>query len=143
MNYLTTSKVIAYLAAIFVAGGATGAVITLQNTRCQEVQTPSMEKACTRLQDRLVVKLGLSPEQVKKLQPVFDQSAKELRVIHAKAICATDDVIRRAHEQIVPELNPDQRAKLAQLDQERAEWLRHKLKGREVGPDSGEGSTTK
>ena len=134
MNYLTTSKLIGYLAIIFLAGGATGAVITLKNSRAQEVQTPSVEKTCNRLQNRLVSKLGLTPEQVKTLQPVFDQSARELRAIHSKAMCATDEVIRRAHEQIARELTPEQKLKLELLDKERADWLHHKLKGPD--PDS-------
>jgi Spy/CpxP family protein refolding chaperone len=132
MNYLTTSKVVAYLAIIFVAGGAAGAVITLRNAQEHQVQPASMERACTRFQDRLVSKLSLTPEQITRLQPVFDQTAQELRAIHANALRNTDDVIRRAHERIARELTPEQKAKLQAFDEERQEWLRRHLQA----PDS-------
>jgi hypothetical protein len=131
MNYLTTSKILAYLAVIFIAGGATGAVITLKNARDRQAQPPSVEKACTRFQDQLIAKLGLTPAQVRKLQPVFDQTAHDLRVIHAKALRNGDEVIRKAHQQIARELTPEQKRKLDAFDQEREEWLRHRFQALE------------
>jgi hypothetical protein len=127
MNYLTTSKIVSYLAIIFLAGGATGAVVGLNHSRERQVQPASMQKVCTRLQDRLISKLGLTPEQVKKLQPVFDQTAHELRAVHAKALGETDQIITRAHEQIARELTEEQKARLVEFDQQRREWLRHRL----------------
>jgi len=126
MNYLTTGKVLVYLAIIFMAGGATGAVI-MRNAHEHQAQPASMEKACHRFQDRLVSKLSLTDVQVKKLQPVFDETAQELRAVHARAIHHTDEIIRKAHQQIAKELTPEQKAKLEQFDQERQEWLRQRL----------------
>lgn len=132
MNSLTSTKVIGYLAIIFVAGAATGAVIVFNNSRAQAIQAPpSMEKTCSRLQDRLVNKVGLTPAQVTKLQPVFDQAARELRTIHTKAIRDTDAVICKVHHQIAAELSPEQKVKLDALDIKRKEWLRLRLKDRD------------
>jgi len=131
MNYLTTSKVLAYLALIFIAGGATGAVITFKNARSQQTQPASMEKACTKFQDRLVSRLGLTPDQVARLQPVFDQTSHDLRAIHSRALRNTDEVIRRAHEQIDRELTAEQKARLEVMEKERQDWLAHRLKGNE------------
>ncbi len=125
MNYLSTGKVAGYLAVIFIAGGATGAVITFKNTQERQAQPASMTKACTKFQDRLVSKLSLTSEQVRKLQPVFDQTAKELRAIHAHALKDTDNVIRKAHELIAKELTPEQKAKLDECDRERQAWLKN------------------
>jgi hypothetical protein len=66
MNYFTTSKVLALLAMIFIAGGAAGAVLTLKNTRRQDVQPASMEKACTRFRDRLKTRLNLTEDQFRR-----------------------------------------------------------------------------
>lgn len=126
MNYLTKSKVIAYLIVIFIAGGATGAVITLKGARERDVEAPSLEKTCNRLQDRLVSKLGLTEDQVAKLQPVFDETAEALRKVHFKALCDTDHILRRAHERIAKELTPEQQAKLAEFDEKRTEWLKRR-----------------
>jgi Spy/CpxP family protein refolding chaperone len=127
MNHLTTGKVIAYLAVIFMAGGATGAVLTFQNVREKQVQAPSVEKACNRFQDRLTTKLSLTPAQVQKLQPVFDQTRSDLRTAHARAMSEGDLIIRRAHEQIAKELTPEQKTKLERHQEERREWLQRRL----------------
>lgn len=127
MNQLTTSKVIAYLTLIFIAGGATGAVVTLKTAHVREAQPPSMEKVCTRIQDRLRTKLSLTDEQLKKLQPIFEETGVELRAIRAQAIHETDKVICSAHQQISKELSPEQKVKLEQFDSERREWMRRRL----------------
>jgi hypothetical protein len=132
MNHFTTSKVAACLALIFVAGGAAGAVITWKNAHGQETQSVSMEKTCNRLQDRLVSRLGLTPDQVRKLKPVFDQTARDIGSIHSKAIRDTDDIICRAHEQIARELTPEQKLKLDTFDKERRDWLRRHFQDAEL-----------
>ncbi len=140
MNALTKSKVIAYLALIFIAGGATGAVITFKSTRQSTVQPPSMEKTCNRLQDRLTSTLGLTPDQVAKLQPVFDETAESLRAVHSNALCDTDRILRSAHEKIAKELRPDQRAKLETFESRRAEWLKKHLSKSEDRNSKAEGA---
>jgi len=134
MNALTTSKVVAYLSIIFVAGGATGAVITLRNARASEAKQASMEKVCLRVQDRLKAKLGLTDQQMKELQPTFDQTARELATVHQRAVCDTDRIIRKAHQEISKYLNPEQQMKLQAVDQERRAWLQRCFKGHEPVP---------
>jgi hypothetical protein len=129
MNALTKSQVVAYLALIFIAGGALGAVITLNSARQSNAQPPSMEKTCNRLQDRMTAKLELTPDQIARLQPVFDETAEALRTVHSNALCDTDRILRAAHEKIAKELRPDQRAKLETFDSQRTEWLKRHLKG--------------
>jgi hypothetical protein len=136
MNHLSLSKAIAVLALIFIAGGAAGAVLTFKNTRARETQAPSVEKACTRMQDRLISKLGLTAAQVKKLQPVFDQTAHELRAVRCKAISDSDSIIRRAHEQIAKELTPEQIGKLEEFDQQRRDWVRRQVKDSPTEPQA-------
>jgi hypothetical protein len=92
-----------------------------------------MEKVCSRLQDRLKLKLNLTDEQMKKLQPVFDQTAQELRAVRSKAISETEAIICRAHSQIARELNPEQRVKLEEFDRERRDWLEHRIEEGTIG----------
>jgi hypothetical protein len=141
MNYLTTSKVVAYLALIFVAGGAAGAALTLKHSPQREVPVASMEKVCSRFQDRLTLKLALTPDQVRQLKPVFDQTAFELHSVHTRALRDTDEIIRRAHEQIAKALTPEQLVRLEQCDRERHDILERRLKGsdqRSSGPTAAE-----
>ena len=129
MNSLTSGKLIAYLAFIFVAGGVTGAVITANKSMDRDIQAQSLEKTCSRIQDRLRSRLDLTQAQFEKLRPVFDQTAQELRSVHGRAICEMDGIIRKAHQRIALELNPDQKIKLERYDAERQRWLQRKLKG--------------
>jgi Spy/CpxP family protein refolding chaperone len=71
-----------------------------------------------------VTRLDLTREQVDKLQPVFDETARELRTIHSRAIRDSDEVICKAHQRIAAELTPEQKKKLEDFEQERREWLR-------------------
>jgi hypothetical protein len=135
MSTLTTNKVLALLAMFFVAGAAAGSVATHLRTRHQEVSPASVEKVCTRFQDRLKTRLSLSDEQMKKLQPVFDQTAGQLQAARARAIRETDEVICRAHERIALELSSGQKDKLAQMDQERRDWIRHRLESHALAKD--------
>lgn len=128
MNYLTTSKVVAYLALIFIAGGIAGAAITLRHSPPREAPAASMEKVCSRFQDRLTTKLALTPEQVQHFKPVFDQTAAQLRAVHTRALNDTDMIIRHAYDEIATELTPQQRALLEQCNRERSEILRRRLK---------------
>jgi Spy/CpxP family protein refolding chaperone len=128
MNYLTPSKVIAYLVLIFVAGGVAGAALALKHAPTPVAPAASMEKVCSRFQERLTTKLALNPDQVHRLKPVFDQTAAELHLVHTRALHDTDAVIRRAYEEIDKELTPEQHARLQQCNRERNEILSRRLK---------------
>jgi hypothetical protein len=133
MSPLTPSKVVAYLAVIFVVGGATGAVLTFKNTRDRDARPPSMEKVCSGMQDRLRTKLGLTEEQMKKLQPIFEQPAHDLRAVRSRAIQDTDAIICRAHQQIARELSPEQKIKLEEFDRERRAVIEHRIDAHATG----------
>ena len=128
MNYLTTSKVVGYLALIFIAGAAAGAAIALRHSPPREAPAASMENVCSRFQDRLTQKLALTPAQVQLCKPVFDQTAAELRAVHTRALRDTDMIIRRAYDEIAPGLTPQQRTRLEQCNRERGEILKRRLK---------------
>jgi Spy/CpxP family protein refolding chaperone len=127
MNSLTQSKIILYLAIIFVAGGITGTVIAWGSAKRKMADPPSMEKVCSSLQERLKTKLELTPDQLKKIQPILDQAAQEMQAIHGKTMEQIDQTVRRTHEEIAKELSPAQKKKLAELDSERCEFMQKRL----------------
>lgn len=129
MNALTSGKLIVYLAFIFLAGGITGAVITASKSREREVQPQSIDRTCSRIQDRLKTRLSLTPDQMAKFKPLFEQTAQELRSVHGRAMSEMNEVLRKAHARMAVELTPEQKIKLEQYDAERQQWLHRKLKG--------------
>jgi hypothetical protein len=134
MSPLTRNKIILYLAIIFAAGGVTGTVITWGSAKRKMIHPPSMERVCSDMQDRFKAKLGLNPEQVRKIQPILDQTTQEIQAIHGRTMEQIDQVIRRAHEEIAKELNPDQQEKLKEMDNQRCEFMQGRPKPRPASP---------
>lgn len=135
MNYLTKNKIALYLAVIFMAGGITGTVIAWGSAKGKFSQPPSMDKVCTKMQDRLKSQLELTPDQLERIQPILDRTSQEMRAIHEKTMKEIDEAIQRSHAEIARELNPEQRRKLEALQQERRELMEKRLK-RPPGPST-------
>ncbi len=129
MNPLTQSKIILYLAVIFVAGGITGTVIAWGNAKRQLIQPTSMDTVCSYMESRLKARLGLTPEQLEKIRPILDQTGREMKAIHAKTLEQMDRTIQNANKQIAKELNEEQKRKLEQMEAERREFMRNRLGG--------------
>lgn len=129
MNSLSQSKIVLYLAVIFVAGGITGTVIAWGSAKRKMLQPPSMEKVCSFMEDKLKSRLDLTPEQMAKIQPILNQTACEMKAIHAQTLEQIDRTIQKANEQIAKELNAEQRRKLEEMEIERREFMQKRLKG--------------
>lgn len=63
--------------------------------------------------------LRLTPEQDQKLRPIVRQADDELRNLYALNLRETNGILDRAQDRMSPILQPDQRAKLQKLIEER------------------------
>jgi hypothetical protein len=134
MMPLTTGRVAFCLVVIFIAGGAAGAFVTSENARQSSARQPSIENACNRMEARIVAKLNLTEDQVRQLQPIFEQTARDLRAIHRNALRQSDEAILRAHQQIALYLTADQQTRLEALNAERRDWLQRRFKDGSARP---------
>ena len=133
MKYLTKGKIVLYLAAIFVAGGVTGAVIGWRETREKEWVRPTQTKMCDYFRKRLQEELGLDADQVRQLEPLLEKRVKAMEEVHSRTVQQIDELLRTSDAEIADalKLTADQRAKLQEMGKNRRE---HFGKGHRGGP---------
>jgi Spy/CpxP family protein refolding chaperone len=129
MNLLTRKKLLAYLALIFAAGAVCGGVITWQQTKTKPAR-PEVRNMCAKGQAELKRHLELTPEQMEKIQPFFDETTREIERISKATFQQVEAVIAREHERILPLLTPEQTARFQQRLAEHRKW-RERRKGSE------------
>jgi len=105
MNTARNWKIIVSLTGLFLLGAASGAFLTLKITR----QTAVEEKWTHRTLRDYEQRLQLTPAQVAKLRPLFQQTSTELRQLRATTVTNLHAAIRRMNEQMAKELTPEQR----------------------------------
>ena len=133
MKYLTKGKIVLYLAAIFVAGGVTGAVIGWRETKETKWEPPTTKGICDYFRKRLQVELGLNADQVQQLEPLLQKRVKAMEEIRTRTVQQIDELLRTSDAEIADalKLTADQRAKLQEMGKNRRE---HFGKGHRGGP---------
>ncbi len=116
-------KVIAYAAALFVAGAFSGAMVTYHKAETQPLKVDRKGEIADHIRQRLMTNLVLTPEQAKKIEPVIEQTAEELEASHRDCLNRISTALDKMHSEIRPELSADQKEKLKQLEAERRELM--------------------
>ncbi len=129
MNALTKNKVALYLAVIFPGGRVGGGVVAWNPARHTHGPPPSIGKACDSMKRRLQEKLSLTPDQMKKIEPIIERTGQQFRAVHRKSMEQIEEVIQRSNAEIAKELTAEQRVKLEEMDRERREFLQKRFKG--------------
>jgi uncharacterized membrane protein YqiK len=132
MKFLTKSKIILYLAAIFLAGGVTGAVIGWRETTEKNKERTTSKGICDVFRTRLRSELGLTADQLNQLEPLLQKRVKAMEEIRARTVQQIEELLRASDAEIAEALNltDDQRAKLRLMEQDRRE---HSSKRRHGG----------
>ena len=133
MKYLTKGKIVLYLAAIFLAGGITGAVFSWRESGQKPWKPPTPKGICDSFRDRLRSELGLTPQQLERLEPLLQKRVSSMEEIRTRTVKELEELIRTSDAEIAEALNlsADQRAKLQQMEKDRRE---HFGKGHRGGP---------
>ena len=133
MKYLTKGKIMLYLAAIFVAGGVTGAVIGWRGTKEKKWEPPTREGICGYFRKQLQEELGLNTDQIQQLEPLLQKRVKAMEEIRTRTVQQIDELLRASDAEIADalKLTADQRAKLQEMGKNRRE---HFGKGHRGGP---------
>lgn len=122
----TKIKTLLYIAAIFVAGAATGGIVgACAAKRMMFLHPPRPHDLAEHIRSQLHSRLGLSSEQKRKIDPILDQTGDALKAIHLETMARVAKAIDETQAKIAAELTPEQRIKLAQLEKERREFLDH------------------
>jgi Spy/CpxP family protein refolding chaperone len=112
------AKLIAGFVLAFVAGGATGAFFSFHQARHWREDFGRHSHFLTeRMQHQFEAQLHLTPDQIAKVSPIFDQAANELQQIRAESGAKVRQVFRQTHEALQPILTDEQRARLQEIDE--------------------------
>jgi gas vesicle protein len=116
MNAALKWKLIAGFSLVFVAGGLTGGFVGATHARHFFLGPPHSHGLPDRLRERLQRQLELTPDQIGKISPIIDQTASKLESIRFETAQRVRATLEESHRQIAPELTPDQRVKLEEIE---------------------------
>jgi len=131
MSQVSKWKTIGYAAAIFVTGAVSGGALGVYETKANFFAPPREAEMEGRIETRLQKKLDLTPDQVAKIHPIIQNAASELHAIRMDMAQRVNKVFEDSYAQLSALLNPDQKAKLDQMQKERREamqahWQEHR-----------------
>jgi len=128
MNMPARGKIIAYMVALFVAGGICGAmVVARMAANPQTLIVNRSPEIAVKIQKKLTARLALTPEQLAKIQPLIEKTSEELEASHRDCLKRISLAIDNLHVQLCPLLTPEQKPMLAALDEERREAMWEKF----------------
>ena len=128
MNKPTQGKIIAYMVALFVAGGICGAMVAARMAaNAQTLIVNRSPEIAAKIQKKLTARLALTPEQLLKIQPLIEKTSEELEASHRDCLKRISLAIDNLHTELDPVLTPEQKPLLASLDEERRELMWQKF----------------
>jgi Spy/CpxP family protein refolding chaperone len=102
---------------VFLAGVTTGSVAWNWHRHARFFDHSRSGPLADRMNERLRHELGLTSEQSAKIAPMIEQSAKKLETIRRESARRVRQTLTETHLQISPDLTPEQRKKLAAIEE--------------------------
>ena len=134
-------KIVLVLLGIFIAGGVTGAFVTLRVGRHLIANRPGPEQWARNHLERLVKRLDLKPEQAEVIRPIVNRHMEELSRLRNEQMTESRKVFEQMQQEISAQLTPEQRTKLEKFNKEmreRAKKFIQERKNRPREPRAGE-----
>ena len=97
MNKLTSWKTVCYLAAIFLGGGVTGAVITAGTVKKRAFPPPDPAHIARHMRSRLQDRLQLTLAQMEKIDPIIDRASAELAAAQTDSWLRVVEIFRKVN----------------------------------------------
>ena len=132
-------KLVLVLFGIFIAGGITGAVVTLRFGRDWVARRPSPNQWEPNHMKRLADRLALTADQQEQLRPIIHRNMEELSRLRNESMVATKSVFEHMEQEVSEKLTPEQRIKYEQLNKEMRERARKVMPDRNNHPPSSAG----
>ncbi len=103
------------LALIFLAGAASGAALMFVLGPPFH-RPPGPGQMAHHMMVGLTRELGLTADQQAKIEPIVNDTAKQIHEEHTQEVGRISQIIKAANDQMTPILNPDQQAHLLKLE---------------------------
>jgi hypothetical protein len=118
MNATLKWKLVVGFILAFLAGCATGAFFAASHSHHLHDLAHHRHSLADRMRNRIQAQLGLTPAQIEKIGPIFDQAASQLQKIRAETGARVRQVIAETERALAPQLTPEQCKKLEKIEQE-------------------------
>jgi len=138
MKSTSTTRLLLYILALFVAGGATGAMIAAKITKDRMFRTPSGLELASKMRDKLACRLQLTPEQLEKVDPIIRDAAAQMQALHRDWMKRIGQITKERNARMAPVLTPEQQIKLEEMENERQEFIRKKCRPKSNGGKDGD-----
>lgn len=128
MTKPTRWKMVLYTAALFFAGAICGAmVMSRMSANPQTLRLDRANEIAGKIKERLRTKLDLNPQQLEKITPLIQKTSEEMEASHRDDLKRVSAAVDALHAGIEPELSPEQKQKLLELEVERRESVWQKF----------------
>jgi hypothetical protein len=119
MTGLTKPKLIAYLVAIFLAGGIAGGFIGYTSCPHRRFGPPSEEEMIRYVKQKLADEVGVTESQWTELAPIITTTVREIGQLDAQNRERIGELITRSDAAIMEKLTPEQRPRMERMMEER------------------------
>jgi Spy/CpxP family protein refolding chaperone len=125
------------LAVIFVAGGFTGAALTMVLPGHFMHPTGPPDDMRQAWLGRLTRQLNLTPDQQAKIEPILRDTADKVKKAHQEEFDKIRPILQASDDQIAAILTPEQQAELKQMAAKRDEDFQRRQRQWSSGPHNG------
>ena len=122
MNRALQWKLIAGFILVFIAGATTGAFFAVAHSRRVFIESHDPGVMFDRMRERLRVELQLTPDQLAKISPIIEKSARQLEEIRMETGRKVHETFLQAHREMSVYLTDEQRAKLRRIEARHRRW---------------------
>lgn len=127
MTALGKWKLRLYVLAIFLAGGGSGAFLGWQACRRMPMTPVPPAEIGAHLRARFQSQLALTPDQMRKTDPMIDQAMRRVEIIRADTAARVFANVSNLDQQIREVLTLEQKLKFEELERDRRARLLHKF----------------
>ena len=117
MSWLRHWKIVLALTGLFLLGAATGTVVTLKVVKRFIESRTNPDRMSQTLFQEYDRRLHLTPEQIERIRPILQRTAREMWDVRAEGARRTFQVIRLSQEEIAAELTPAQREEFERVNE--------------------------
>lgn len=104
---------------VFIAGLASGAFINATHLRRLRPEFAHHGSFVERMRNRVQTRLELTPEQMAKAAPIFDQAAREMENIRQETGQRVHEILAKVDRELASDLTAEQRARLEAMEKRR------------------------
>jgi hypothetical protein len=135
---LTKKTAAIYLAAIFVAGLLAGGAAGFSFGKRRAFTPPRPQDIAPHLCERLKSKLHLTPDQVTRIDPLVQEAASELELVHSTTAEQIKEIFQKLNQRQTQFLTAEQKVLLEELERERQQFFHKTFKSKSTVQQPGE-----